>query len=456
MVNETAVAVVTKTVAETPVPNTEPILLAQPVVDGRGSVVLEFGYVAELAVTANAPVALEGDERRILAVASLLAPATETIPVIRTTPYVAALNTAAVNPVESGTPVTPVLEAAPEFQAAISTLTQIGNGADAIEISMRQPTSTSPIRATPAPPITATQGVVASRVAPLPADSKAVGGFSDVVLLTASIEASSSTFQSTFAAPASASFVSSGNVRGPGIQPTNIKFLSGPAIAEIPVIAPLPTTQLAVLPRSQEFALSDEASIRIAPDVLIPEPITAPVRLASLGAIPLSSLLQEPTIAPEQPETFESLSTRLASLSPAAVEPEPGFPGADDYAIHLHAPTSLAENKLGAFASALRSTGFSVKDPKRVSFTIRNNNVRFFHSGDEAAARVLAEAIDAKARDFTDYSPSPPVGTIEVWLAGETPPASSQRPTRRPSGQDPALTELRNRLLLSLRRGDHL
>jgi hypothetical protein len=75
-------------------------------------------------------------------------------------------------------------------------------------------------------------------------------------------------------------------------------------------------------------------------------------------------------------------------------------------------------------------------------------------------ARAIADIVGARMRNFTTFSPRPPVGTVEIWLAG-----SAQRPTaararapatQQSTPQDQALLLLRDKLVKSLRRGDHL
>ena len=97
--------------------------------------------------------------------------------------------------------------------------------------------------------------------------------------------------------------------------------------------------------------------------------------------------------------------------------------------------------------------------PKPVDFTISETNIRYFHPADRAAAEDLAGALGARLRDFTGYSPSPPDGTIELWLAGKgnTPPKAVARPaaTRKVRRQpQPSQAQiLKNRLIQQLRTG---
>jgi hypothetical protein len=62
--------------------------------------------------------------------------------------------------------------------------------------------------------------------------------------------------------------------------------------------------------------------------------------------------------------------------------------------------------------------------------TIRQTQVRYYHPEDAAAADLVAAAVGGPARDFTDFRPQPPAGTVEVWLEGELAP--EPEPVRAP------------------------
>ena len=124
----------------------------------------------------------------------------------------------------------------------------------------------------------------------------------------------------------------------------------------------------------------------------------------------------------------------------------------------VHAPAGLKQEVLDGVVSAFQEAGFDIGPPKRVAFSISKTNVRFFHTEDGAGARALAEAIGGISRDFTSFRPSPKAGTIEVYLAGKS---GRRRSTGGQTGgatggRNSALINLRNRLVESLKRGDHL
>ncbi len=223
-------------------------------------------------------------------------------------------------------------------------------------------------------------------------------------------------------------------------KPQTIAAISlNPAIYDLPASIPEPLS--AFVTPLEIVGLSNTVRPEVT-EVLLPEKFETGNKMTALNLTPkppitdLPLAIQDPVAPPEDTSVILALS--------------------GNYSIHLRAPSSLAEDKLNAFASALSDTGFSVNPPKRVGFTVSNNHVRYYHSSDAEAAEMLAAAVDGAARDFTDYRPSPPVGTIEVWLAGKSSSRSAPRSTSRSATQDPAITNLQNRLLQSLRRGDHL
>ena len=127
------------------------------------------------------------------------------------------------------------------------------------------------------------------------------------------------------------------------------------------------------------------------------------------------------------------------------------------YNVIFSAPGGVSDDRLKTYMAALEETGFPVGRPSRVGFTVSRTNVRYFHVGDKAAAERLAQAVGGAARDFTDFRPLPPQGTIEIWLKGRP----GIRPTARVGAggtrrQDPGLAALRQRLIQQLRQGDIL
>jgi len=228
-------------------------------------------------------------------------------------------------------------------------------------------------------------------------------------------------------------------------KPTDIAILNTPAKADLPLALPSPATAFRVASISPTFPLFD-APVGV-PPVLAPRPrIQSDIaRAPGTNALPSYLPQTDTPVASDPPAPYTPPDVAAQSIKTR------------DYAIRLSAPSSLSENRLNTYAQALGETGYNVGKAKRVDFRVSQNHVRFFHTEDKDTARQLATAIGGKLRDFTSFSPSPEPGTIEIWLAGNSVQPRSPR-TSNPAqpAQDPALTALRNRLIQSLRRGDHL
>ncbi len=101
-----------------------------------------------------------------------------------------------------------------------------------------------------------------------------------------------------------------------------------------------------------------------------------------------------------------------------------------DLILILHAPVALPGSEVDTVAEKLSAGGFGSAASRPVDFTISRTNVRYFSPEDAEAAGAVAEALNAQLRDFTSFVPRPPVGTVEIWLAGQG--AARPRPSRKP------------------------
>lgn len=223
--------------------------------------------------------------------------------------------------------------------------------------------------------------------------------------------------------------------------------LPGLSAAAAPEVAPRPLLRFAAPSMSPGDGASvlDRAAQTGSPtalDAFLPRPevLPAAARMASLVGIPATPDLGLPA-------------------QPAPVAPGPRYPGP----VVVNAPASLTDSEVEALVAGLGAEGFVVAEPARVGVTVKQSNVRYFHPEDADAAAAVAAALGALVRDFTDFSPAPPAGAIEVWLAGrETASASAQtaaprkarQATTRP--QQTELEALRDRILRQLRNGEHL
>ena len=92
----------------------------------------------------------------------------------------------------------------------------------------------------------------------------------------------------------------------------------------------------------------------------------------------------------------------------------------DRIVVHYNANSEKAARQV---AYLLDRAGFGESELRRMNLSVSSTNVRFFHEQNRDAAAAVAEIIrgaggQSQLEDFTDYTPSPSVGTIEVWLRG--------------------------------------
>ena len=206
--------------------------------------------------------------------------------------------------------------------------------------------------------------------------------------------------------------------------------------------------------------LSPGPQLISAPDT---QALALPRNSDELPTLPLQS------IAPNRPDSGPATLIPLfgergvaagSSAPPVTDEKSPRLTGIGDlrsYLVHLQSPRSLSNRQLAGFESAIRDAGLPIGKVNRVGYKISASHVRYYHRRDAVAAAALAERINARSRDFTNYRPSPPFGTLEVFLSKSASSrlAATQGATE-PSQQDRELIELRDRLIQALRRGDHL
>lgn len=212
-----------------------------------------------------------------------------------------------------------------------------------------------------------------------------------------------------------------------------------------------------VVPRAGGVALNIPGSPAMAAETRYPQPqpdVEGPTRIVAPAAVPPTSgpSVTGPVAAAMGPlpnlarPDLNNTDQRVSGQTAPQITPPTGY----IQTVFLHAPASLADAEVEGVFAVLTGAGVAVRDPRRVAFAISRSNVRYFHDADAAAATRLADEIGAIARDFTTYRPSPPVGTIEVWLAGRSSGATQATPNPQRAEQDEQLLFLRRLILEQL------
>ncbi len=228
----------------------------------------------------------------------------------------------------------------------------------------------------------------------------------------------------------------------PGRLASFVSSVTNRVLAPEPAAPAAPPVAAAAVVVPEPLALAAPAAPRTAP----PAALAAPAGFAPLalpGPERGDTLLV--TAAPVAPE---ALRAELAFAPPAALPPEPA-PQAQPVPVAARAPappapaeaaailrgiaTSVAAERLTVFLQVpfgapeaaatslflqLNGAGLAVERPFRMEFALDQHQVRYYHAEDATLATGLAQAIGGTARAFTDVRLAPPVGTVEVWMAG--------------------------------------
>ena len=236
----------------------------------------------------------------------------------------------------------------------------------------------------------------------------------------------------------------------PDVLEAETGFLRAPA-----TLAPAPPTigvLLTVVPTPKVETWAALPELRDGPVTI------EPVQLAALWSDQEIAQLE---VSLSIPADVLEFSPPDAVTAPYRAETPPRFAGLD---VVLWAPEATPDERVAEVEQSLIEAGF-VSDPaNRMDIRITQDQVRYFQPSSAEAAAILASSIGARLRDFTSFRPSPPEGTIEVWLQGESvsapPPtrvARAPRPTTRQTQaqrEQQQLLQLRNRLIQTLRQND--
>ncbi len=184
----------------------------------------------------------------------------------------------------------------------------------------------------------------------------------------------------------------------------------------------LPAVLAAVArPSSTEAPAASEAGS--APRVDAAPPAALPAPEAEVATEVAAAPEPEPAPAPEPAvEAAAEPAEEPAEVAEAAAE-SPAPPRVDAVLVSILAPRDTAPERVAEAAGTIGGLGYTSREPAEVGVTIRQTQVRYYHPEDAAAAELVAAAVGGTARDFTDFRPQPPDGTVEVWLEGEPTPA---------------------------------
>lgn len=204
-------------------------------------------------------------------------------------------------------------------------------------------------------------------------------------------------------------------IAGPVVEPVAqvARAAATPAIAPV---APMPPAPIELGPLPAQVPVADEPppamSAQVPETVVVPLPSRLPggpnPRPRALGA----------------PAPIAAAPAEASAAEPAAASSGLDLSG---IRVFVHFPPSVGATARAATVSALKAEGYPTVEPIRANASIDTTNVRYFHAEDAEAARQLAASLGegAVARDFTDLSPPPRRGRLEVWMQGAAPQPSA-------------------------------
>ncbi len=172
---------------------------------------------------------------------------------------------------------------------------------------------------------------------------------------------------------------------------------------------------VATLRNDDETAASVEEPLPAVPTSAAPAPPPAvqpdPPAQLSIDAVPLPP--RPPPVPVDRPR-------HEAPPAPAPAQADAAVP----VRVFVHYTEGRARDRRAAedIAERLSGKGIAVIAIRPVPLAIGTGSVRYFFSGDRAAAVSLAGAYGgliggaARAVDFRHYQPKPQAGTVEIWL----------------------------------------
>ncbi|MCR9086067.1 MAG: hypothetical protein NXH97_04885 [Rhodobacteraceae bacterium] len=195
-------------------------------------------------------------------------------------------------------------------------------------------------------------------------------------------------------------------VDAPPVQAAQADASSGPARPVAAVVpAGIPAARLAPSAAPvRDQAVGQPSAPRVQPSVVTgTEPPLADLAIAA-PTVP-DALPPDPPVSPGTP-----------SESPGI---DAAFDAPHNVILHYNPATSGAAEEATRLAAALTAAGAQSVTTATVPFTISSTHIRQYHDGDASLARAVSDQTDGgiEIRDFTDYSPRPAPGLIEVWMA---------------------------------------
>ncbi|MEM8959834.1 MAG: hypothetical protein AAGC86_18735, partial [Pseudomonadota bacterium] len=199
------------------------------------------------------------------------------------------------------------------------------------------------------------------------------------------------------------------------MPPKDPADIAGAAVEVAPVTGPVASvgsldTEAAT---GRDVAATEEAVTAVVPSG--PDAPTAVASATALSGSTSVGSVSSPVAGSDDPS---GPSAQASGQSDGSAIASAGLSDLKNIRLRVYAPSSLSNASIAPTLASLTALGVKVRSADRVDFRVRATQVRLYHEADRQGAIKIAEATGARLRDFTDYSPSPPFGTVELWLAG--------------------------------------
>lgn len=239
--------------------------------------------------------------------------------------------------------------------------------------------------------------------------------------------------------------------------PAPAPIASEPVTAQTPIVAEVALIADHVAQSTDPVAPTAPDSATLGPMIA---PFVSPVFETNLArpSIPVPDsppLITDPEAGPPRPQSIPPLaltSTPPVRQTPAAETITPPIVNsglAETTNVVLLVPAFAAQAQAENAIETAAALGIPVDQTRRSNLSISQTNIRYFHSEDAEAATILASGLGGIARDFTNFTPAPNRGVIEIWIEGSGGTTSNQG-TATARGIEADLEALRNSIARAL------
>lgn len=219
----------------------------------------------------------------------------------------------------------------------------------------------------------------------------------------------------------------------PGLQPESVPPLAGGPVLVASLAPSAPVAAQIGVQSDRPVSLIDAGAVPLGAVPTLPaqEAGLRPAKVAQSAApevqetvLAFASGLDETSNVPElsRVDDVRAFSPPQPLLEQGEAEagwsPVAGLGVALPIRLSIFAPSALQADPVSEVVASVEAGTRSESIVSSVDFNVSATHVRYYRGEDLAAAKQVAALAGATVRDFTNYSPSPAEGTVELWLAG--------------------------------------